>query len=505
MKRSHAITYTILALLLVLSGAAALIISCGGSTTSSQMTTATVNTSISDPPTCSNSAPNGQFTSVYVTITKATAHLNADAGPNDSGWQTLVDLTSAPKQIDLLSLANTTCVLTQLGSTTLLLPGKYQQIRLYLLSNSPASGTPTPSSNSCGNSAGWNCVVPTSGSPEELLLSSESHTGIKIPASQITSGGLTVSAGQAVDLDINFDTCASLVHQGNHKWRLKPVLHAGEVTTENNALSGTVIDTNTQKGIPGATVSLEQPDSSGDVDVISSGTITDANGNFSFCPLTKGATYDVVVTAQTSGPSGVTYNATVTLGVPVGSAMGNIQMVPETTASSSSPATILGQVTSTSVSSSPAPGDQTAAIITISTFQDAGGGKIVTIPPFTGTASFTTGTSPNVSNGTSPTTCPAGTDCENYILTVPASNPSVGMFTQGQPTTYSTPAANSALYWVQALATVPTGNNAGQADCTPSVIPTPLAAGVSPMGNQIQAVPSPVTQDFNFVACTAGQ
>jgi Domain of unknown function (DUF4382)/Carboxypeptidase regulatory-like domain len=501
MKRSHVITYTVVALSLVLSGTVALIISCGGSNTPSQMTTATVNTSISDPPTCSNSAPNGQFKSAWVTITKVTAHLNADAGSNDSGWQTLVDLTSAPKQIDLLSLANTTCVLTQLGSTTLP-PGKYQQIRLYLLSNNPS---PAPSiTNNCGN-AGWNCVVPMNGGPEELLLSSESQTGIKIPASQIASGGLTVSAGLAVDLDINFDTCASLVQQGNHKWRLKPVLHAGEVTTENNALSGTVVDANTQKGIPGATVSLEQPDSSGDFDVIGSGTITDASGNFSFCPLPKGATYDVVVTAQTSGANGVTYNATVTLNVPVGSAMGNIQMVPETTASSSSPATILGQVTSTSVSSSPMAGDQTAAIITISTFQDAGGGKIVTIPPFTGMASFTTGTSPNVNNGTSPNTCPTGTDCENYILTVPASNPSVGTFTQGQPTTYSTPAANSALYWVQAVATVPTGNNAGQADCTPSVIPTPLTAGVSPTGNQIQAVPSPVTQNFSFVSCTAGQ
>ena len=501
MKRSHVITYTLVALSLVLSGAAAIIISCGGSTTPSQMTTATVNTSISDPPTCSNSAPNGEFESVWVTITKVTANINADAGPNDSGWQTLVDLMSAPKQIDLLSLMNKTCVLTQLGSTTLP-PGKYQQIRLYLLSNNPS---PAPSiTNNCGN-AGWNCVVPTNGGPEELLLSSESQTGIKIPASQISSGGLTVSAGQAVDLDIDFNTCASLVHQGNHMWRLKPVLHAGEVKTDNNALSGTVIDANTQKGIPGAIVSLEQPDASSGVDVVGPGTITDANGNFSFCPLPAGATYDVVVTAQTSGTNGVTYNATVTLNVLVGSALGKIPMVPETATSPSLPVKILGQVTTTSATSNmgATSTDATAAIITISTLQDAGGGKIVTIPPFSGMTTFTTMSSPTVDNGTSPSTCPTGTKCENYVLTVPASNPSVGTFTQGQTTTYSTPVANPALYWVQAAATMPGGGSTS--DCNPSVFPATLSPGVSPPGTQIAVALPSVTQDFNFVSCTSGQ
>jgi hypothetical protein len=85
-------------------------------------------------------------------------------------------------------------------------------------------------------------------------------------------------------------------------------------------------------------------------------------------------------------------------------------------------------------------------------------------------------------------------------LAVPASNPSVGTFTQGQPTTYSTPVANPALYWVQASATIP--GDSSTADCSPSVIPSTLASGVSPTGTQIAVIPPSVTQDCSFVGWT---
>lgn len=493
---------------------AALLVSCGGGSQPSPSGpfTGTVNTSITDPPWCS-----ATYDHVYVTITKVTAHLNADAGPDDSGWQTLVDLTGSPKQIDLLSLADTACLLTQLGSTTLP-AGKYQQIRLYLLSNNPSGGAATPSPNACG-SMGFNCVVPAGGSAQTLQLRSESQTGIKIPSSQITSGGLTVDAGQAVDLNIDFDTCHSLVHEGNGKWGLKPVLHAGEVSTTNNAISGKVVDSETQKPINEALVSLEQPDPSNtSVDIETDGTTTNASGNFSFCPLPAGATYDVVVTkSDTSGLTPVTYNATVTLSVPVGSALGNIPLVAEpttvgTTTTVSSPANILGQVTTTSNSttSGASASDATAAVITVSALQSAGGGKIVTIPPFLGSSvgNFTTVATPTVSNGTSPNTCPTGTKCENYLFLVPASNPSVGTFTAGQTTNYSAPAVNPALYWIRAVSTLP--GDSSTADCNPSSIPSSFTAGVSPTGNQIGVDPPPlldntVTQDFGFVSCMSGQ
>src|SRR6266404_5811853 len=140
---------SILAVLLVVSS---WIISCGGgqvSTPTTSATTGTITTSLSDPPTCTN------FDHVWVTVTKVTANISSTAGPTDSGWVTLVDLTSAPRQLDLLSLVSTTCLLTQLGSTSGLPPGDYQQIRIYLLANNAANG---PSPNNCGSN-GFNCVV----------------------------------------------------------------------------------------------------------------------------------------------------------------------------------------------------------------------------------------------------------------------------------------------------------------------------------------------------------
>src|SRR5215469_7024628 len=90
------------AMLLGAITAAAFLPGCGnGTTTASSMspaTSGTVTTSISDPPVCASA-----FDSVYVTITKVTAHLSASAGPTDSGWITLVNL-STPVQTDLLHL-----------------------------------------------------------------------------------------------------------------------------------------------------------------------------------------------------------------------------------------------------------------------------------------------------------------------------------------------------------------------------------------------------------------
>lgn len=480
----------------------------GGGMNTSTNTSGTVNTSISDPPGgCGVTADH-----VFVTVTKVTAHLSADAGPTDSGWQTLVDLTSAPRQIDLGSLDTASCLLTQLGSTTLP-AGKYQQIRFYLLANNASAG---PSNNACSSVGTFNCVQPSGGAIEPLLLSSEAQTGIKIPSSQITSGGLTVSAGQAVDLNINFNAGCSLVHQGNGQWRLKPVLHAGQIQTNNNALSGTVIDSSTQKPIAGANVYLEQP--SNGIDIVMDGKATNATGNFSFCPLPAGDTFDVVVTFEdTSGATPVTYNATITLNAATGSNLGNIPLVAEplqvgTTTTLSSPANILGQVTTTvhSTTAGATTTDATAATITLFALQDAGNGKIVTIPPFAGSAgtSFTTMTTPTISNGTSAMTCPTGTKCENFILVLPASNPSVGTFTAGQTTNYAAPAANPALYWVLATSVLPSNNSTS--DCTPSSIPSALTPGVSPAGTQIGVDPPPmpdnkVTLDFGFVACTSGQ
>ncbi|HEV2425760.1 MAG TPA: DUF4382 domain-containing protein [Terriglobia bacterium] len=461
-------------LIAVAGGAVVITSGCGGnssspSTAQSNTTAAAgaVTVSLSDPATCA--APNGSFTHVWITITKVTANLSSGAGPNDSGWTTLLDLTASPKQMDLLSLSSTTCVLTQLGSTTGLPPGNYQQIRLYLLDNN-ASGAGL-AANNCG-SAGFNCVALASGGVEELQLSSESQTGIKIPAGQMAGGGLNLVAGQSADLNIDFSTCESIVHQGNGAYRLKPVLHAGEVSLNTNSIAGTVVDSGTQAPIASAMVLVEQPDAAG-IDRVVESELTASDGTFIFCPLPAG-NYDVVVAAAspspvTLPPIGVAtaYNATVTFQTPTGASL-TIPLVEEGRAGvSSSPAGLAGTLTSA--------GTQAVTIdASLSALQQAtpAGGSVVefTVPAFPAS-------SPEVETEAS-SSCPAGTACATYALYVPASNPSVGTYSSSG-TTYSVPQPGNVSYTVDAQAFVADGSNTP--DCSPSDVDATSDAGGGPL------------------------
>ena len=458
---------------------AGLTIGCGSNTTQTTTpTTGSVTTLLSDPPVCG--APWGQFENVWVTITKVTANISSTAADTDSGWITLVDLTANPKQIDLLSLASTTCVLTQLGSTSGLPPGNYQQIRLYLLDNGAATG---PSPNDCGAGNGYNCVVLTGGSAQELQLSSEAQTGLKIPPGQMSGGGLTITAGQSADLVIDFDACSSILQEGNGKFRLKPTLRAGEMEVTNNSISGNVVDGTNQSPIAGASVLLEQPDPSGIDRVVRAG-VTGSGGSFIFCPLPSG-TYDVVVAAEaTTGVITTTYNATIAFSVPLGTALNNFPLVPETASGTGSmPATITGQITSVGS------GGATGADITLSALQQAtptGGSPVqVTIPIF-GVISQP----PTITTTTNPsgTACPAGTDCFNYSLQVPASNPQVGTFTSGS-ITYGAPATGTVTYSI----------NGTTPDCTASA---PSPATISSVTVTPGATTS-VGTALAFSGCTA--
>ena len=136
--------------------------------------------------------------------------------------------------MDLLGLANSSCFLADLGDKLELQPGSYQQIRVILAADSASSSV---SNNKCGNAS--NCVVlAVDSSVHPLALSSEATTGIKIPSGQVAGGQFTIGAGQTKDLNIDFNACASIVVQGNGQYRLKPVLHAGEVATASALLPG---------------------------------------------------------------------------------------------------------------------------------------------------------------------------------------------------------------------------------------------------------------------------
>lgn len=441
-------------------GSVFLLFGCGSSN-STNANMAAVNVTVSDPATCST--PSGPFSHIFVTITDVQIHTSSGAGPNDSGFIDLTpNLKQNPVQVDLLAQANNQCFLASLGSTAEIQPGTFQQIRIFLASNNA-----TVSGNKCGSTA--NCVMLNSSpnTPQPLLLSSESQTGIKIPSGQIAGGQFVVAAGQTKDLDIDFLACESIVDEGNGQFRLKPVLRAGEVSLTSSSINGKIVDSATSQPISGGTtvVALEQKDSSG-VDRVIMETVTDSTGGFVFCPVPAGM-YDVVATAING--SKVAYGATVITGVQPGNALGNVPLTAQA-GTNQSPASLTGQITTSTGSAAIAVDISVSALQSISVNSSS---VLVTIPlaaQSAGMANLTTAAAAS---------CPANTDCGTYTMMVPAANPSVGAFSTSGNQAPAPPATGTVNYTVDARAFVVGG--AGAADCSPSDLQTSSTSANSPL------------------------
>jgi hypothetical protein len=432
-----------------LSVACFIAVACGSSNSKqSGHGTATVSTMLSDPATCA--APAGPYSHVYVTITDVQAHVSATAAANDSGW---VDLTpklpKAPKQIDLLGQANNQCFLATLGDSQELQPGNYQQIRLILAGNST-----TVANNACGNSA--NCVVLASDSSVHALqLSSEAQTGIKIPSGQIAGGGFNIAAGQTKDLDIDFSTCESIVQEGNGQYRLKPVLHGGEVSTTSTSINGKILDSVSGNAISGTVlVAVEQKDSTG-VDRIQRSVLADADGGFVFCPLPAG-TYDVVIVGTRN--DGALYQPTIVTGVSVGSTVGNVNLYLPSVVTTSS-LTLGGAVTSQNSSNT-----GTVADVGLSVLETVNS-TIYTIPlPPTSTQSTATVAVETAASTTQAPCADTKTDCVNYSLQVPSGAAYIGAWSSGGITVAASTTPVSYIVDGQAFVQ----GSGGTADCNPS-------------------------------------
>ena len=374
-----------------------------------------VTTMISDPATCAT--PNGPFNSVWVTVADVQANISSSAGPNDSGW---VDLTPGmkPKQVNLLGIANNQCFLANLGDSQELQAGTYQQIRVIL-----ASDSTNLSANNCGNGSA-NCVQLTSDmSFHALNLSSEAQTGIKIPASQISNGGLTVQQGKTVDLDIDFMTCESIVQEGNGQYRLKPVLHAGEVSATSVSMNGRVVDANGP--VDGAMISLEQKNAAG-TDVVVASAATGADGGWAICPLVQGdpsKPYDVVITAVSS--TGALYAPAIVTGVAVGDTVGTVTLnLPTGALANYSSATLSGQVSSNS---------PVAIDVALSALESVNSvNYTIPLPILTGQSSAYLSLETAAQTTQNPA-CASGTYCVNYQMILPSSGAYIGAWAAAGP------------------------------------------------------------------------
>ncbi len=418
----------------------------GGSSSSTSMKAGSVSVSLSDPATCQ--VPNGPYKAVYVTITDVKASTNADAPATDPSFVDLTpNLASSPMQVNLLGPAGGQCFLAMLGSKVELQAGNYQQIRIML---APDSQGASIANNQCGNYA--NCVVTSDGTAHDLALSSEAQTGLKIPSGQIANGQFTVGAGQTEDLDIDFNTCSSIVAEGG-TYRLKPVLHAGEMSTTSTSINGTVVSSVTGKPITSGpvVVAAEQKDTTSGIDRIIMSTLTDSNGNFVFCPLPAG-TYDIVAvgpaTLANGTVPGVAYSAGVVLSIQPGQTTGNIPLVPNTQES-----LLNGLVTTQNSSSAGIAADLQLAALQ----QLPGNGPTITVPqlPMTGVIGASPAYSPE---GTYTTAaggnCATNVDCVNYALYVPSVWPNIATY-QPSGSQFSQSTSTPVNYVVDAEAEIP--------------------------------------------------
>lgn len=466
----------------------------GASSSGTGMSKLTV--SISDPATCT-AAMGGSYSHVYVTITDVTAHASSSASSSSAGW---VDLTPGmkPTQVDLLGpQASGGCFLATLGDALEVQAGNYQQIRLILAPNNSTMLTNNVCSSQ-GNLGAVNCVQLSNGSWDALQLSSEAKTGIKIPASRIQGGSFDLAPGQTSDLNINFVTCESILREGNGRYRLLPVLNAGQVSGTTTSINGTVLDATTGNAVNGKVmVALEQPDSSG-VDRVVDSTMTNTDGTFVFCPIPAG-TYDVVVDGVSA--AGVAYQPSIVTGVKNGETTGTIKLYASTGGSNGA-MTLNGLTTSTTGVTAGSP-SATEADIQLSVLEkdSVNTGNIYTIPLFptatnqaaTLAVATTAGPYTDPTTGTS-TACPANTDCAPYSVTVPAGGLYVSAWSSSGSTL--TAQAQFATYVVDGLATVP--ESGGTPDCVKPELQTSAqvltAATTSPLTLQ-------ASDYLNFLGC----
>jgi hypothetical protein len=435
---------------------------------------ATVSVKLSDPATCS--APNGPYLHVYVTITDVKANMSSSASSTDSGWVDLTpSLASAPKQIDLLGQADNQCFLATLGDSMQLQAGSYQQIRLILASD--GSGLSSDACNGTGN-----CVVlAADNSIHALQLSSEDKTGIKIPSGQIASGAITVAEGETMDLNIDFNTCCSILRQGNGVYRLKPVLHAGVVSTSSSSINGKVLDASTGNSVSGNVyVSVEQADAAG-VDRVVMSTQAGTDGSFVFCPLPAG-TYDIVIVGNRTS-DGALYLPTIVTGVTTGSTTGNLQLNPPSTSLATvSSANLEGLVTSAGASGA------ISEVVSLSVLEIVNA-KTYTIPQqpaaspyFESLQGVTTAAS------TATLACPTGTDCFSYSLPVTSGGAYIGAWSASGVTLGPASTTTSlASYAVDGIAS----------SCSPTEATSPVVTltGTGPFTSVA------ITQDLAFIGC----
>jgi hypothetical protein len=417
---------------------------------------------------------------VYVSIKEVRIHQSSTASEDDTGWVQLTPENFVPVQVDILADGDANCFLATLGTDITIPAGSYQQIRLILVPDNERN-TITGTNNCAGVNTANCLVIDSTGEVHALELSSQDRTGIKIPSGQIAGGQFVVAAGEQTDLDIDLNGCASIVLTGNGRFRLKPVLHAGEISLQ-DSLSGRVVNNVDGTTINGTiVVALEQRDSNNVARVVRQ-TLADALGSFVICPVPAG-TYDLVVTAI--GTDGKQWAPTIITGITTIGNLGNVPLFLQPGVNTG-PAAINGEVT-TEGSSGAVSAD--VQVIALQPADVSGTSVWFTIPLAEQSAT-------SVQLATASGSCSsASVACADYQLKVPAAKPV--LIAAGSGATPSQDTTQPVPYRVEASAFLVGGGNVP--NCTDPTMETDTLSGGGTL--QVNGNDSVTATTITFTGC----
>ncbi|MEO6828203.1 MAG: DUF4382 domain-containing protein [Acidobacteriaceae bacterium] len=422
---------------------------------------------ISDP--AAYKSPAGPLKHVWITIADIKASTNPDARAGDSSFVDLTPgLSAAPQQVDLLGQADSQGFLGSLSVSKQIPPGDYRQVRVFLAPDTAAS---TIERNACGASYS-NCVVPVDNSLRDLQLPPSTAKGIVISPNEIAHASIGLNAGDQSVVDVDFDTCSSILQAENGAVQFNPVIHVGVVSPSNDSIRGTVVSSATGQALLGGTVvvALEQKDSTG-TDRIVMRSAANSDGTFKLQPVPQG-TYDLVAVGVDG--ANVSYSAGVETGIQAGQLAGIIPLVP-----GSGEGTLQGLVTTQSAG--PPPAGVSVAVQTSALQALPNGGPTITVPLLpTLDPSNSLMLTASTTNGAS---CPAGVDCGAFSMHLPATAPNV--VACSEDTAKFTQQGNSAPdYAAESFAQIP--GSGGIAGC----VSTRLSATATPQGRSLVINPN---------------
>ncbi|HTU51752.1 MAG TPA: DUF4382 domain-containing protein [Acidobacteriaceae bacterium] len=407
---------------------------------------------ISDPAACKGSG--GPFTHVYVTIADVQASTNADAAPNDPSFVDLTPgLSAAPKQVDLMGQANSSCFLASLGVGQQVTAGNYEQVRIFLAPDSHASSI---SNNACGASYA-NCLVRTDNSLHDLVLPTAASQGIELMGNSIINGSIAFNAGDNPYIDLNIDVCSSILAAANGEYELNPIIHAGLIPSSGSTISGTVVSSKTGQPLSGGSVvvALEQKDPATGIDRILMRTSAGSDGTFILCPVPQG-TYDLVAVGV-DGAS-VSYSAGVEMGIQSGQLADKIPLVP-----GSQQGTLEGLITTQGTGTNPL--GVSLAVQAGALQQIATDGATITVPLLPGQSPYD-----EAMLTTDGSSCAGGVDCAPFSMQLPTSTPNVVACSE-QTAQFKQQQGSTPGYTAESVAAIPgTGTEAA---CTSGSLEAP--------------------------------